>query len=212
MNIDKYTIVGPNLNENQGLITINGLAAQQNQYAPLAFANLLESVRPKRILEIGTSLGGLTEFFRQISQEIDLPLDIVTYDVHRHSWFDDLQAKGVADYRTKSIWENDVLENGICQESIDFIKQEGTTVVLCDGGSKKHEFASAAKHLKPGDIILAHDYAPNKDVFDAQIDHKLWNWCEITDDDISETCITQNLVSFMHEEFSNAVWVCKRKS
>lgn len=46
-----------------------------------------------------------------------------------------------------------------------FIKREGTTLILCDGGSKINEFNILSKYLKSGDIIMAHDYVDTKENF-----------------------------------------------
>lgn len=212
-NLDKYTITPPDLTSNQGLISINGHAsAQQNYHAPYAFAELLSVVRPKRILEIGTALGGFTWFLKNVADDIFLPIEILTYDIYRREWFDDLQRQGIADFRTQSIWKNDHnARDGIIEDAISFVKQDGVSIVLCDGGAKIEEFKEIAPHLKVGDIIMAHDYASSKDVFEQTIRGVLWNWCEITDSDISDVCAKNGLVPFMDESFSKAVWVCKRK-
>lgn len=211
-NLDKYTITPPDLKNNQGLIIINGHAAQQNHHAPYAFAELLSVVRPKRILEIGTALGGFTWFLKTVADDNFIPIEILTYDIYRREWFDDLQQQGIADFRTQSIWKNDHnARDGIIEDAISFVRQDGVSIVLCDGGAKIEEFKEIAPHLKVGDIIMAHDYASSKDVFEQTVRGILWNWCEITDDDIRDTCSKNGLVPFMDEQFSKAVWVCRRK-
>jgi cellulose synthase/poly-beta-1,6-N-acetylglucosamine synthase-like glycosyltransferase len=93
----------------------------------------------------------------------------------------------------------------------EFIQRNGRTIVLCAGGSKKNEFRLLSKFLKLDDIIMAHDYAPNENYFNQHINNKIWNWLEIQDSDINESCEQYNLIPYMEEELRNVVWVCKIK-
>ena len=65
--------------------------------------------------------------------------------------------------------------------------------------------------LKKGDIIMAHDYSPNSEYFEENINNKIWNWHEIKDTDIEDTVNECNLKPFMQEDFQKVVWVCKIK-
>jgi hypothetical protein len=58
---------------------------------------------------------------------------------------------------------------------------------------------------------MAHDYAPNENYFNENIKGKIWNWLEIQDSDINETCEKYNLKPFMEDDFRSIVWVCKIK-
>ena len=68
-----------------------------------------------------------------------------------------------------------------------------------------------SKYLKSGDFILAHDYAENRQTFEEDINLKVWNWCEITRDDINQAMIDNNLIKYHVEIFENAAWVCTQK-
>jgi len=92
-----------------------------------------------------------------------------------------------------------------------FIKREGTTLILCDGGSKINEFNLLSKYLKSGDIIMAHDYVDTNENFLKNYKNKIWNWREIGDEHIKNTCEKYNLKSYMKETFDKVVWVCKIK-
>ena len=52
------------LENNDSLSIYNNWAAQQNYKAFEIFYNFIRDVKPKRILEIGTSLGGFTSFLK----------------------------------------------------------------------------------------------------------------------------------------------------
>jgi hypothetical protein len=65
--------------------------------------------------------------------------------------------------------------------------------------------------MKSGDFIMAHDYAENKEVFEEKIKGKIWNWHEISDSDVSQSCIDNNLEIYDKDTFENVVWTCRRK-
>ena len=91
------------------------------------------------------------------------------------------------------------------------IENSGKVLVLCDGGNKVREFNIISDFLKPGDVIMAHDYAPNRQVFENKYKNKLWNWFEIQDRDIQDAVDSNNLKDY-HTEFNDVAWVCKTKT
>jgi len=116
--------------------------------------------------------------------------------------------KGI-DVRVENIFSEkwDMVNN----EVIEYIKSNGITIVLCDGGWKIGEFNLLSDFIKKDDFILAHDYAENKNVFEEKIKNKIWNWHEIQDSDISEACERNNLVLYQKDIFENAAWTCRVK-
>jgi hypothetical protein len=90
-----------------------------------------------------------------------------------------------------------------------YINKEGQTLVLCDGGNKPAEFKYLAKMLKPGDIIMAHDYCVDDEYFNSYIRDHVWAWCEIKFADIQES--TKELTPHLAELFQEAVWTCWKK-
>jgi hypothetical protein len=93
----------------------------------------------------------------------------------------------------------------------NYIKQDGVTLVLCDGGNKIGEFNLLSNFIKKNDFIMAHDYAYDKDYFEENINGKIWNWLEIQESDIIQSCKKNNLIPYMEDEFRSVVWVCKIK-
>ena len=194
----------------KGHFIYNGLIISQHPLIKTYFEKLLQETKPKRILEIGTAYGGLTLLIRDILDELKLfDTQIRTYDILEST---DLKSKkrnievihqNIFTYPYDELIDESVVRN--------FISQDGTTIVLCDGGSKKNEFKLLSKFLKKGDIIMAHDYAPNQEYFDNHIKGKIWNWLEIQDFDINECCERYHLKPFMEEEFRSVVWVGKIK-
>jgi hypothetical protein len=197
-----------NLEHNDSISTYDGWGAQQNPNSFEVFHNFIENVKPLRILEIGTSLGGFTSFLNYTTKRLNINCEILTYDIHYKNWYEDMIKDGI-DVRVENVFNNDYTE--INQYVIDFINREGVTVILCDGGNKKEEFKILSNHMKIGDFILGHDYADNKDIFEEKINGKIWNWLELTEDDIKKPCEINNLIDYEKETFNNVVWVCKRK-
>lgn len=198
-----------NLAEHDSLSFYLNYAAQQNHYAYEVFYNFLETTKPSRILEIGTALGGFTTFLRSSCNDLNLQTEIKSYDIYDRGYdYDVLREKNI-DVIIENIFDNSYTT--VKQDVIDYIQQDGITIVLCDGGYKIGEFNLLSKFIKPGDFILAHDYASTVEYFNEHINLKFWNWHEIQDSDIQEAVNINNLESYMTEQFTPAVWVCKTK-
>jgi cephalosporin hydroxylase len=208
MNIQENITRLTNLEENDSLSAFRGHTAQQSHNVYQVFYDFISEVKPNRILEIGTALGGFTEFLKIIIDELNLNTKILSYDISEREWYHQMIEKGI-DVRVENIFNEDW--SGVKQEVVDFVQQEGTTIVLCDGGWKIGEFKIFSKLIKGGDYILAHDYSHSKEVYESEIKDKIWNWCEITEQDIEESVISNNLKSYNQDKFSQAVWVCKVK-
>lgn len=196
-----------------GWFSYEGIATQQHDDVEQVFEQLFTQTKPVRILEIGTAFGGLTLLLRNLLDRISLgETDIRTYDVEPKNYLAEHIENGVRiDSRIKDIFNHAYSDLVEVEEITSYIQSEGVTIVLCDGGSKKNEFRILSKLLKPGDIIMAHDYAPNESYFLEHIRNNIWNWLEIQDLDIEQPCIDNNLQPYMDEEFKKVVWACKIK-
>lgn len=197
-----------NLEQNNGLSSFMGMAAQQTHNVYEVFYNFIKENKPTRILEIGTALGGFTQFLRWVSNEISHPMYILSYDVLEYNWYKDIRAMNI-DVRVENIFGESY--KSVNQEVIEFIRQEGVTLVLCDGGYKIGEFNILSNYLKEGDFIMAHDYGENREIFEERINRKLWNWFEISSNDIEQSCISNNLEYFDKEIFEEVAWTCRIK-
>lgn len=195
---------------NDGLSSINNHAAQQHHCAYEVFYDLLGLYPPKRILEIGTALGGFTKFLDLATTELKLNTYIKSYDIHRMLWYDSM-INNKLEINVTNIFSADY-KNLINNSVIDFIQQAGLTIVLCDGGSKKNEFNILSKYLKNNDIIMTHDYSPTKEYFIEHMKNKIWNWHEIEDNDIIESMALYNLTKHeKYEELLSVAWGCFTK-
>jgi hypothetical protein len=197
-----------NLDENDSLSSFDGHSAQQFHGAYEVFYNFISEVKPKRILEIGTALGGFTTFLKICCEELSLDTNIRSYDIHSNPWYKDIIARGV-DIRIENIFSEGFKE--MDNEVIDYINGDGVTIVLCDGGWKVGEFNLISKYIKSGDFILAHDYAENREVFETKINGKIWNWFEISDLDINQATVENKLNIYKKDIFENVAWTCRQK-
>jgi len=198
-----------NLETNEGLSVYDGKwKAQQNYKAFETFYYFIKEIRPKRILEIGTALGGLTRFINNTCKELQIDCEILTFDIHEWPGYDEMRLEGI-DVRVENVF--DERYESIEDYVKDFIQSEGTTLVLCDGLDKGREFNLLSNFIKENDFIMGHDYAFDKDYFNEKINGKIWNWFELQESDIENTCIKNNLVDYRRELFQEIVWVCKMR-
>lgn len=202
--------------EINGWFGYKGATTMQLPAIEVPFKKLFNTIKPHRVLEIGTSCGGLTLMLRDILDNLGLTeCDLRTYDVNPdHDRTILFNSNLNYDFRLKNLFNqpySDLCEvNG--QEVIDYINEDGPIIILCDGGCKINEFNILSKFLKSGDIIMAHDYAPTAEYFESYNKNKIWNWCEIFDKDVADACNDNNLTPYMADEFSAVVWLCRKKS
>jgi predicted O-methyltransferase YrrM len=196
-----------------GWFTYEGIVIQQHEDVGIVFEQLFKLTKPSQILEIGTASGGLTLLLRDLLDRISMEnTEIRTYDVESKHYLSSYIENGTKiDSRIKDVFNHSYDELVEIDEINSYIQKDGVTVVLCDGGSKKNEFRILSDYLKVGDIIMAHDYSPNQEYFEKNVNNQIWNWLEIQDLDINESCIKNNLSPFMEDEFRKVVWVCKIK-
>jgi len=201
------------INGNVPYTKYDGLSICQHYKIVELFLDLFDKIQPNRVIEIGTAAGGLTLLLRDVLDLLKLEsVPIITYDV-----IDSPLSKKIKDGNLNiNFFQKNLFSEGY-NELLDeqFIKQQiqadGVTILLCDGGCKSQEFNLLSCFLKPGDIIMAHDYARDAKFFQEEIHNKIWYWHEIQDSHIEETCKMNNLISFMQEEFEKVVWACKKK-
>lgn len=196
-----------------------GAAVSQHDGIVSPFEKLFEAKRPARILEIGTCWGGLTLVLHDLARALGISnCNIMTFDIPG-DWYDQkilhrrIAGGALIDAHVVNIFEPDYSKlNAEWYELIKrFITADGVTLVICDGGSKKDEVRIFAELMKPGDVVMAHDYAPSSEVFENEMRGKIWNWCEITDMDVAEPVAQFNLKPLYAKEFMEVAWLCLEK-
>lgn len=182
---------------------------QQNPKALDVFEDFFDKNQDiELVIEIGSAWGSLSMFLKDQCDKINSKF--VTYEIIKNRKQQLLNNRHFAsrniDMRICNIFEGENMD-----EVKRMILNSGKTLVLCDGGNKVREFNTISNFLKAGDIIMAHDYAPNREIFNKKYKDKIWNWFEIKDADIQDAVDTNNLKNY-HIEFNDVAWVCKVKS
>lgn len=193
-------------------VAYKGLSIEQRPEVLDTFIKLINTMSPKYIVEIGTFAGGLSLLLNDITTIIHS--NILTYDINKQEWLiEHVKKHNLLRLKvyTKNIF-NSSYDSILDLEMLDLFKNtDDPILVLCDGGNKKGEFNALAQYLKSGDIIMAHDYAPNAEYFEQHMKNKIWNWHEIQDSDIIDSCEKYGLKPYMREEFLSVAWCCFKK-
>jgi hypothetical protein len=189
----------PNWNHQWGGGLYKGIFTQQNKNFYPAFEKLFAEENIVRVIEIGTATGGFIRAVRDLTNA-----EIITYDVIETKHKATLEENNIS-VNVQSVFEDyDTVE--------DYISGKGQTLVLCDGGNKIKEFEVFSRILKSGDIIMAHDYSRDENLYQAYIKNHVWRWCEIQYKDIALPVADNNLEPYMTDEFQEAVWTCWKKA
>lgn len=189
----------PKWNHEWGGGLYKGIFTQQNKNFYPAFEKLFAQENIVRVLEIGTATGGFIRAVRDLTDA-----EIITYDILETKHKATLEENNIS-VNVKSVFDDfDNVE--------DYISGKGQVLVLCDGGNKIKEFEVFSRMLKSGDIIMAHDYSRDENLYQAYIKNHVWRWCEIQYKDIALSVETQNLEPVLTEEFQEAVWTCWKKA
>jgi tRNA A58 N-methylase Trm61 len=193
-----------------GFTVYKGVMLQQNDNFANYFIDFLNKEKFVNIVETGTGSGNLTRFIREHCDA----KTITTFDIYKPFLKEELETLGV-----KVVVKDIFGEKGtnkymteIDSEVKEAINNNEKTLVLCDGGNKPFEFKQCSKLIKPGDFIMAHDYVKSKDLFTEEFKNEIWGWCEITEADIQQACLENNLKDYTEVDFSKIVWACKYKS
>lgn len=167
-----------------------GFPMSQNRYAIPAWSHFFELVKPARVIEVGTSVGGMTCCLGVACKNIGARLWTFdkweTVPAGMDWWFDVLGITYCC---------MDVFEGGRAYIQT-LLQEDGMSVVLCDGGDKVREFHQFAPMLKAGDYIATHDWHADND----------WPWREIEYRDIDGVRREQNLVEVHQTVFERTGW------
>lgn len=193
--------------EIKGAFLYQGLhTTQQVENIKDFFEQLLEKENFDIIIELGTSFGGLTYIIDDIVKEKRLTHNIHTFDFSYKPYVNDYLVERGCVYYTL-----DEREEIYKETVVGLLKNNGKSLLLCDGGNKVQEFNRYSEFLKPGDVIMAHDYCYDLTTFEKEIKNKFWNWFEISFLDISDSVKNYNLDNYKSVDFKNAAWACFQK-
>lgn len=199
-------------------VSYRGVSIEQRPETMNKFELFILEHKPNQIIEIGTFAGGLTLILKDIVDHHGLNTEIHTYDPAEALFFiNQIKNRNLLNIfaHTTNLFNNnynDFYNAERKKEIMSLIQKPGLTLLLCDGGCKKCEFNLLSDLLKPGDIIMAHDYAPDSEYFQSKVHGKIWNWHEIQDTDISSAISKNKLSTLNREFFIDIAWLCMKKS
>ncbi len=187
-------------------LNIFGLNLSQTRGALEMFTKILDEEKPQHIVEIGTAKGGLSAFLAIWAERN--ACSFATFELHYAPHPSNIKIIEALGGRMIFL---DVFSHEGRTTIYEMLARPGKTVVLCDGGNKPEEFRTFGPHLKPGDLIMAHDYAKDSEAFHNRINGKIWCWHEISLDQVQET-MDRNDIQLCHDEIaSENVWLCTKR-
>lgn len=151
-----------------------GLPAIQVWGVDTAFTKLAQYVQNRPfdvIIELGADYGGLTNMLAD--NPISVNAMIHTFDLNRD--------------RFTNLWPEKIIFHCLdIYANFEYISklfdENRRVLILCDGGNKALEYKELSKWLNYGDIIMAHDYYPDRAAFEAGKAEGRWNWWEFSDE------------------------------
>jgi cephalosporin hydroxylase len=201
------------MTEIRGMTEYKEFVAYQHDNFCDPFRKFLPEINPKRIIEVGTTDGGVVAAVQDIMKTFTNDFVIRTYDIVPSRFAKNLKDRGI-DARVENLFTPDYKNWN--PEKIDelreFVNQKGTTLVLCDGGDKVNEVRLFSDIIKKNDFIMCHDYAESVQYFDIHLRDKIWNWMNINGSEIQESIEKHKLVPYMKDEFQAVVWGCFQKT
>ncbi|QJX01322.1 glycosyltransferase [Frigoriglobus tundricola] len=187
-----------------------GLACQQHPAVPGVMARVLADLRPARVLEIGTAEGGFAPCLRDALDGSGLTaVPVLSYDLVARGGHAAVRAAGV-DVRVQPVFGPS--HRAVDARVAEYVRSPGPSLVLCDGGQKIKEFAALAPLLKTGDVIGAHDYAPNWDHFVRHVRGRTWDRLAFTDAAAVGPAATCGLTSWRPDDLGPVNWLWMRKT
>lgn len=187
-----------------------GVMCQQNPATPEVMRRVLAELRPARVLEIGTGGGGFAYCLRDALDVNGLTAaPVLSFDVSAREGHEVVRRAGV-DVRIQNVFGP--LFRAIDARVAEYVRAPGTSLVLCDGQHKIKEFAALAPLLKPGDVIGAHDYAPDWDHFVQHVRNRSWDWLEFTDAAAAAPAAAHGLVPWRPDDLRPVHWLWMKKA
>jgi len=149
------------------------------------------------IIEIGFNRGGLSLW---INDHKKPDTKLITYDI-TDEFLQVTETTGI-DFRIKDCY----IESTI-QEIKNEINDSGKTLILCDGGDKNLEFTIFSRFLKPGDVIMCHDYSESESEYLSIASTIKWPTpSESYYLSIKDSIELNGLISYRYEEFKKVLW------
>jgi len=192
-----------------GSFDYRGTRMQQVLSVTSILPQLFKKHKPARVLEIGTGDGGFIRMVRDALNDLDMKhVPTMSVDVEHRDGHNLAKKEGST---LLTLNPFDATYEELYDDVVKFVRGEGLTLAFCDGISPPREFAALAKYVKVKDVVLSHDYAPDRGYFDRHLYGKVWNWLETTDADLEPTVRMYGMERWEKDTLQDIVWCGYRK-
>jgi hypothetical protein len=170
--------------------------AEQADAAFPAFWRLFRETPFDLVVELGTGCGVFALFLDEYKPR---RARFVTYDlVDRRSVF--------IRTRTYDLRLGDIFTLPTILDVWAQVQTSRKVLILCDGPTPPVEFRIYSSLLRPGDVIMLHNYAESVDYFQRAIDGKHWTKCLWFHSHIADVCQRQRLQPVRRDLFELLCW------
>lgn len=175
-------------------LKVDGIIAAQTVQIEGPFKSILKEF--KTIIEIGFDRGAFSLWLFKNKKE---KTKLVSYDI---SFSGKEVHNDAIDFR-----QGDCFSSNIIEEIKSLITSPGKALVLCDGGNKEGEFNLYAQFLKPGDVIMLHDYAHSDEDYERVKYITGWKTpAESKFSNIQNSIENNKLKPYQYDTFKNVLW------
>jgi cephalosporin hydroxylase len=170
---------------------------------------LLHIVKPQKIFDFGTGLGGLSVLLSLYANIKGIHFQ--TYDASIHN------PHIIRNLINPSCFRQMLLNdpNTIHEITHAILQAEKAPVILLCDALKSEEFSRYAPFCKKGDFLLVHDYSRTKGGDEFKRTCQKYNWTapqEQCYENIKLSCEENGVIPFMHDEFEDVLWFCGVKT
>lgn len=175
-------------------LVVDGVIAAQTPKIEPVFRSILNEF--STIIEIGFDRGALSLW---LSKNKLKETKLVSYDI---SFSSKLVNDPAIDFRLGDCFDTRVIE-----EIRQLIQLPGKSLVLCDGGKKEEEFRLYSTFLKPGDVIMLHDYSHSEEEYKVFQSELGWETsAESEYKNIEDTVKYVELLPYHYDNFKSVLW------
>ena len=186
---------------------IEGLPVAQSKLIDESFQELRDTWGdPEIVIEIGTMGGGFSVFLAQMFPDSE----VHTFDPVLWGDTSDLKRREETFSRYGIHYHN---EDCFARDGAKIRSMlDGKVLLLCDGAHKKNEFAHFSQFIKPGSVIMVHDYGRDVEYFKKNIEGIYWtSSMEFDGSEFVIWCREKNLEPFLQDLFEKSIWFIRKK-
>lgn len=131
-----------------------GVSCSLTWYDVGAIAHILQAARIGAVLEVGVEHGGLSAFFLAYAASADREIAYRGIDISLGALSPVVRQHAGARFIETDAWD----ARTIADAGAWLHRHDAPALIFCDGGDKPKELKLYAPLLRPGDVLLGHDY------------------------------------------------------